>query len=161
MARNRTHKVRQLQRSLYRKAKQEKEVKFYSLYDKVWREDVLWEAWQQVKAKGFAMLSCAELGRLLMRIAYLHRRAGRAKEAAAAWQKVVDLVDDNTPGILGVAGPAHYNLGNWQQARELLEERNEMRGDTTPTLKGGPHWWYLAMVTSSLLLDPVGAKTEA
>ncbi len=50
MARNRTHKVRQLQRSLYRKAKQEKEVKFYSLYDKVWREDVLWEAWQQVKA---------------------------------------------------------------------------------------------------------------
>ena len=25
-------------------------MKFYSLYDKVWREDVLWEAWQQVKA---------------------------------------------------------------------------------------------------------------
>jgi group II intron reverse transcriptase/maturase len=25
-------------------------VKFYSLYDKLWREDVLWEAWQQVKA---------------------------------------------------------------------------------------------------------------
>jgi retron-type reverse transcriptase len=50
MAINKTHKVRQLQRSLYRKAKQEKEAKFYSLYDKVWREDVLWEAWQQVKA---------------------------------------------------------------------------------------------------------------
>ena len=48
MARNRTQ-VRQLQRTLYRKAKQEKEAKFYSLYDKVWREDVLWEAWQQVK----------------------------------------------------------------------------------------------------------------
>src|SRR3954469_9751873 len=43
-------KVRQLQRSLYRKSKQEKEVRFYSLYDKVWRADVLWEAWRQVKA---------------------------------------------------------------------------------------------------------------
>jgi retron-type reverse transcriptase len=43
-------RVRPLQRTLYRKAKQEKEAKFYSLYDKVWREDVLWEAWRQVKA---------------------------------------------------------------------------------------------------------------
>jgi RNA-directed DNA polymerase len=50
MARNETLTVRQLQRTLYRKAKQAKAVKFYSLYDKVWREDVLWEAWRQVKA---------------------------------------------------------------------------------------------------------------
>jgi RNA-directed DNA polymerase len=50
MARNETSEVRQLQRTLYYKAKQDKEVKFYSLYDKVYREDVLWEAWRQVKA---------------------------------------------------------------------------------------------------------------
>ena len=50
MARNETNTVRQLQRSLYRKAKQEKEVKFYSLYDKIYREDILWEAWRQVKS---------------------------------------------------------------------------------------------------------------
>jgi group II intron reverse transcriptase/maturase len=55
MARNKTDTVRQLQRTLYRKAKQGKEVKFYSLYDKLWRKEVLWEAWRQVKAnKGAA-----------------------------------------------------------------------------------------------------------
>src|SRR5512132_2584543 len=50
MARNGTEQVRHLQRTLYRAAKQSKAVKFYSLYDKVWRSDVLWEAWKQVKA---------------------------------------------------------------------------------------------------------------
>ncbi len=50
MATNETNTIRQLQRSLYRKAKQEKSLKFYSLYDKVYRTDVLWEAWRQVKA---------------------------------------------------------------------------------------------------------------
>jgi RNA-directed DNA polymerase len=49
-ARNGAEKVRNLQRALYRKSKQEKEARFYSWYDKVWREDVLWEAWRQVKA---------------------------------------------------------------------------------------------------------------
>jgi len=50
MARNETEQVRQLQRTLYRTAKQSKAVKFYSLYDKIWRTDELWEAWKQVKA---------------------------------------------------------------------------------------------------------------
>jgi group II intron reverse transcriptase/maturase len=50
MARNGTEQVRQLQRTLYRTSKQSKAVKFYSLHDKVWRTDVLREAWEQVKA---------------------------------------------------------------------------------------------------------------
>ena len=49
-ARNGAAQVRQLQRTLSRMSKQDKGRRFYSLYDKVWREDVLWEAWQQVKA---------------------------------------------------------------------------------------------------------------
>ena len=49
-ANNGSLKVRQLQRALYCKSKQEKEIRFYSLYDKIYRKDVLLEAWRQVKA---------------------------------------------------------------------------------------------------------------
>jgi RNA-directed DNA polymerase len=49
-ATNGANNVRKLQRALYRTSKQDKKKRFYSLYDKVWRVDVLWEAWRQVKA---------------------------------------------------------------------------------------------------------------
>jgi RNA-directed DNA polymerase len=49
-ATNGVAKVRTLQRALYRTSKQEKQKRFYSLYDKVGRADVLWEAGRQVKA---------------------------------------------------------------------------------------------------------------
>src|SRR5439155_26907567 len=42
--------VRKLQRALYHRGKQDKKKRYYSLYDKVWRADVLREAWRQVKA---------------------------------------------------------------------------------------------------------------
>jgi group II intron reverse transcriptase/maturase len=48
-ARNGVDPVRQLQRALYRTSKQDQDRRFYSLYDKVWRKDILWEAWRQVK----------------------------------------------------------------------------------------------------------------
>jgi RNA-directed DNA polymerase len=43
-------KVRELQIKLYRKAKSEPEFRFYQLYDKVYREDILWRAWTLAKA---------------------------------------------------------------------------------------------------------------
>jgi RNA-directed DNA polymerase len=49
-AKNGAAQVRKLQRALYRTSKQDQKRRFYSLYDKVWRVDVLWEAWRQVKA---------------------------------------------------------------------------------------------------------------
>ena len=43
-------KIRELQRKLYRKAKQEREFRFYLLYDKVYRQDILNHAYQLVRA---------------------------------------------------------------------------------------------------------------
>jgi len=58
-------KIRQLQKKLYRKAKQEPDYRFYLLYDKVYREDILAHAWQLVRehngAPGVDGISCESI----------------------------------------------------------------------------------------------------
>lgn len=51
-ANNTIEKVRQLQRKLYLAAKENSKRKFHALYDKIYREDILKEAWKRVKTNG-------------------------------------------------------------------------------------------------------------
>ena len=44
--------VQRLQTALYAKAKEMSDFRFYALYDKVYREDVLFHAWRLAKSNG-------------------------------------------------------------------------------------------------------------
>src|ERR1700688_3279489 len=49
MTNNPNDKVRQLQRRLWVCAKSSKTRRFHALYDRIYRSDVLWEAWKRVR----------------------------------------------------------------------------------------------------------------
>lgn len=47
-------RISQLRQKLYQKAEQEPKFRFYALYDRIYRPDVLWAAWEQVRKNGGA-----------------------------------------------------------------------------------------------------------
>ena len=88
-------KVRELQRALYRSAKAEPGRRFHALYDKVYRRDVLQEAWVRVRRKrgaaGIDQVTIAEVeqygvSRLLDELAVdLKAGAYRCQSARRVW----------------------------------------------------------------------------
>src|SRR5713226_6523798 len=60
-------KVRELQRQLWVCAKQSQTRRFHALYDRIYRSDVLWEAWRRVRsnrgAAGVDRITLEEIGR--------------------------------------------------------------------------------------------------
>jgi hypothetical protein len=56
-------KVRELQRSLFMAAKRSRERRFHALYDRIWRSDVLLEAWKRVRTPEARMLSEKTIGK--------------------------------------------------------------------------------------------------
>jgi RNA-directed DNA polymerase len=65
-------KIRMLQRKLYQKAKAEPNYRFYLLYDKMWREDILRHSYELAKANNGAP---GEMGRASTRS---NRKVGRS-----------------------------------------------------------------------------------
>ena len=53
-AKNPEEEVRELQHKLYVYAEQSKTRRFHALYDRIYRSDVLWEAWRRVRSNGGA-----------------------------------------------------------------------------------------------------------
>ena len=53
-ANNTIEKARQLQRKLYLAAKANRKRRFHAMYDKIYRIDILQEAWKRVKTNGGA-----------------------------------------------------------------------------------------------------------
>ena len=76
-------KVRQLQNRLWAAAKQSSGRRFHALYDRIYRSDVLWEAWERVRANrgaagvdGVTLVAVEDYG--------VHRMIGELQEALRA-----------------------------------------------------------------------------
>ena len=112
------NRIRRLQRKLYRKAKDEPAYRFYLLYDKIYREDILYCAYERVKynrggpgvdGQTLAEIESAGLGKWLAGIreelrtrtyrAQPVRRAMRPKPGGG--ERPLGIPDDSGPGGTG------------------------------------------------------------
>ncbi len=100
-------KIRELQRKLYRKAKQESGFRFYLLYDKVYRQDILDHAYQLVRAnKGASGVDGVTFERLEEREGGVKRYLEEIAE---------ELRGEGLQAHAGAAG-VYSESGRWAQA---------------------------------------------
>ena len=74
-------KVRQLERKLYVCAKQSRTRRFHVLYDRIYRSDVLWEAWRRVRSNGGGRLEAKKGKRLEIRVTAVGQLRTTAKRS--------------------------------------------------------------------------------
>jgi RNA-directed DNA polymerase len=119
-------KVRELQRKLWAAAKQSPERRFHALYDRVYRGDVLWEAWERV----------------------------RLNRGAAGVDRVT-LADVEAYGVSRMLGELQRDLreGSYRPApvkRRMIPKPGGWRGLGIPTVRD-----RVAQQAAKLVLEPI------
>jgi RNA-directed DNA polymerase len=118
-------KVRQLQNRLWAAAKQSEGRRFHALYDRIYRSDVLWEAWERVRANrgaagvdGLTLAAVEDYGVQRMLDELQQRlRAGRYRPAPV--RRVAIPKPDGTTRPLGI--PTVVDRVCQQAAKIVLE----------------------------------------
>jgi RNA-directed DNA polymerase len=119
-------KVRELQRKLWTAAKQSPERRFHALYDRVYRGDVLWEAWERVR-----------------------------ENRGAAGVDRVTLADVESYGVERMLGELQRDLreGSYRPApvrRRMIPKPGGWRGLGIPTVRD-----RVAQQAAKLVLEPI------
>ncbi len=121
--------IRTLQRKLYTKAKQEAAYRFYALYDKLYRADILSHAWRLVKAnKGSPGVDGVNFEAIEM----LALKRIKAKLTALTGRELTPIALDKIVGhvnrsLRGWANYFHYRNSNSVMEQVKFHAENRLR----------------------------------
>ena len=132
-------KVRQLQNKLYLTAKKCNSRRFHALYDKVYRDDVLYEAWKRVKAnKGTSGVDGITIEEIIAR-------------ARAGEYTIADDLTAQPPSQTIIYRYGRANPGNLVPTERDVLEGSGLSFSTLPPAPGRP-----AVVTTLEALNSTG-----
>ena len=100
---------------------------------------------------------CIEMGKndyqLWHQLAQCHLTLGNTEEYEQSCKAIVaqfPAPDERKALDWSILGQAFYGAGQFEEARQSLEQGIELRGDKGPSLKGGARWWFYSMTLSRL-----------